>query len=84
MMVQRIARRPWRIVADIAASAVLISQKCVKGVYSGVRTSDLDALAAETAAYREGHVSMPCHVLALLSSMTWQPSHVRSILTCHK
>ena len=31
--------------------AVLISQKCVKGVYTGVKTTDLDALAAETAAY---------------------------------
>ena len=31
--------------------AVLISQKCVKGVYSGVKTTELDALAAETAAY---------------------------------
>lgn len=27
----------------------LIAQKCVKGVYAGVKTSDLDNLAAETA-----------------------------------
>ena len=30
---------------------MLISQKCVKGVYAGVRTSELDSLAAEIAAY---------------------------------
>ena len=28
---------------------VLISQKCIKGVYNGVTTEDLDTLAAETA-----------------------------------
>eukprot|EP00960_Hanusia_phi_P028010 747154-Hanusia_phi.AAC.2 len=30
---------------------LLIAQKCVNGVYSGVKTSELDTLAAETAAY---------------------------------
>jgi ribonucleoside-diphosphate reductase subunit M1 len=35
----------------ISFSAVLISQKCVSGVYAGVKTSELDSLAAETAAY---------------------------------
>jgi ribonucleoside-diphosphate reductase subunit M1 len=31
--------------------AAIIALKCINGVYSGVKTSDLDALAAETAAY---------------------------------
>eukprot|EP00283_Hemiselmis_rufescens_P014461 CAMPEP_0173449022 /NCGR_PEP_ID=MMETSP1357-20121228/41945_1 /TAXON_ID=77926 /ORGANISM="Hemiselmis rufescens, Strain PCC563" /LENGTH=79 /DNA_ID=CAMNT_0014415577 /DNA_START=50 /DNA_END=286 /DNA_ORIENTATION=+ len=30
---------------------VKISRKCVQGVYTGVKTTELDALAAETAAY---------------------------------
>jgi hypothetical protein len=41
------------LISICAVLAVLISQKVVKGVYSGVKTSELDALAAETAAYRE-------------------------------
>jgi predicted AlkP superfamily phosphohydrolase/phosphomutase len=31
--------------------SAIIALKCINGVYSGVKTSDLDALAAETAAY---------------------------------
>jgi ribonucleoside-diphosphate reductase alpha subunit len=30
---------------------IIISQKCVNGIYSGIKTSELDNLAAETAAY---------------------------------
>jgi hypothetical protein len=36
---------------DLWGFAVLIAQKCINGVYHGVKTSELDSLAAETAAY---------------------------------
>jgi hypothetical protein len=32
-------------------NAAAIALKCIKGLYNGVKTSELDALAAETAAY---------------------------------
>jgi hypothetical protein len=39
------------ICSDRCGFAVLIAQKCINGVYHGVKTSELDSLAAETAAY---------------------------------
>ena len=35
----------------LSPATALIALKVIKGLYNGVKTSDLDALAAETAAY---------------------------------
>ena len=50
----KITRRISRLAADLDTafvSPILVAQGVVKGLYSGVSTSELDNLAAETAAY---------------------------------
>jgi hypothetical protein len=52
---------------------VLVAQKCVKGVFNGVTTAELDSLAAETA------VSTPSHYpLVMILPACWLKFAVRS------
>ncbi len=55
---------------------VLVAQKVTTGVYKGVTTSELDELAAETAASMTA--SHPDY--ALVSRLRWQPRPVHAVL----